>query len=73
MARSNAVGRWHNSSGPFTHPILLNMPEFCCRCQVYVIVEELIPESHRSGNIDLAMVSLLLGFVKIMVLDVALA
>mgnify|MGYP003492801892 CR=1 FL=1 len=35
---------------------------------VYVVVEELIPESHREGNVDLAAVSLMAGFVVMMVL-----
>ena len=39
---------------------------------VYVVVEELIPESQREGNVDLATVSLMAGFVVMMVLDVAL-
>ena len=33
----------------------------------YVVVEELIPEAHREGNVDLATVSLMLGFVVMMV------
>jgi ZIP family zinc transporter len=39
---------------------------------VFVVVEELIPESHRHGNVDLATVSFLIGFAVMMVLDVAL-
>ncbi len=39
---------------------------------VYVVVEELIPEAERGGNVDLATLSLMLGFVVMMVLDVAL-
>lgn len=45
---------------------------FAAGAMVYVVVEELIPESHRAGNEDLATVSLLVGFVVMMVLDVAL-
>ena len=41
-------------------------------CCVYVVVEELIPESHREGNVDLVTVALMLGFAVMMVLDVAL-
>jgi zinc transporter, ZIP family len=37
-----------------------------------VVVEQLIPESHREGNVDLATVSLMLGFAVKMVLEVAL-
>ncbi len=39
---------------------------------VYVVVEELMPEAEPSGNVDLATVSLMVGFVIMMVLDVAL-
>ena len=45
---------------------------FAAGAMVYVVVEELIPESHQAGNEDLATVSLLVGFVVMMVLDVAL-
>jgi ZIP family zinc transporter len=38
---------------------------------IFVVVEELIPESQRSGNVDLATISLMLGFTVMMVLDVA--
>lgn len=34
-------------------------------------VEELIPESHRGSNHDLATLAALLGFVVMMILDVA--
>jgi ZIP family zinc transporter len=37
-----------------------------------VVVEELIPEAQREGNVDLATVALMLGFVVMMCLDVAL-
>ena len=39
---------------------------------IYVVVEELIPEAERSGNVDLATITLMIGFVTMMVLDVAL-
>lgn len=45
---------------------------FAAGAMVYVVVEELIPESQRAGNVDLSTVSLLLGFVVMMILDVAL-
>lgn len=54
-------------------PILPYALSFAAGAMVYVVVEELIPESHREGNVDLATVSLLVGFVVMMVLDVALA
>ena len=46
---------------------------FAAGAMVYVVVEELIPESHRAGNVDLATLSLMGGFTLMMVLDVALA
>jgi ZIP family zinc transporter len=52
-------------------PILPYALSFAAGAMVYVVVEELIPESHRAGNIDLATVSLMAGFVVMMVLDVA--
>lgn len=53
-------------------PILPYALSFAAGAMVYVVVEELIPESHRQGNVDLATVSLMLGFAVMMVLDVAL-
>ena len=53
-------------------PILPYALSFAAGAMVYVVVEELIPESHREGNVDLATVSLMVGFAVMMVLDVAL-
>lgn len=53
-------------------PLLPYALAFAAGAMVYVVVEELIPESHRAGNVDLATVSLMAGFVVMMVLDVAL-
>jgi ZIP family zinc transporter len=53
-------------------PILPYALSFAAGAMVYVVVEELIPESQRAGNVDLATVSLLVGFVAMMILDVAL-
>jgi len=39
---------------------------------LYVVVEELIPETERSGNIDVATIGFILGFAVMMVLDNAL-
>lgn len=36
---------------------------------LYVVVEELIPETERSGNIDIATVGFILGFAVMMALD----
>ena len=45
---------------------------FAAGAMIYVVVEELIPESHQAGNVDLATVSFVMGFALMMVLDVAL-
>jgi ZIP family zinc transporter len=39
---------------------------------LFVVVEEVVPESQRGGNADLATLSALGGFAVMMVLDVAL-
>jgi ZIP family zinc transporter len=45
---------------------------FAAGAMIYVVVEELIPESQRAGNVDLSTLSLMGGFTLMMVLDVAL-
>lgn len=45
---------------------------FAAGAMVFVVVEELIPESQRAGNTDLATLSTLGGFAVMMLLDVAL-
>lgn len=57
----------------YAAPILPYALSFAAGAMVYVVVEELIPESHREGNVDLATVSLMLGFSVMMILDVALS
>jgi ZIP family zinc transporter len=53
-------------------PILPYALSFAAGAMIYVVVEELIPESQQQGNTDLATTSLMFGFVVMMVLDVAL-
>jgi len=53
-------------------PILPYALSFAAGAMIFVVVEELIPESHHAGNVDLATVSLMLGFSAMMTLDVAL-
>ncbi|MBM7636593.1 ZIP family metal transporter [Streptococcus saliviloxodontae] len=45
---------------------------FAAGAMIFVVVEELIPESQTNGNTDLATLGLMVGFVMMMVLDVAL-
>ncbi len=45
---------------------------FAAGAMIFVVVEELIPESQSNGNTDIATLSLMLGFVLMMVLDVSL-
>lgn len=44
---------------------------FAAGAMIFVVVEELIPESQSNGNTDLSTLSLMLGFALMMVLDVA--
>lgn len=53
-------------------PILPYALAFAAGAMIYVVVEELIPESQLSGNTDLATLATLLGFSVMMTLDVAL-
>jgi ZIP family zinc transporter len=46
---------------------------FAAGAMIYVVVEELIPESQASGNADLATLATMVGFAIMMVLDVALS
>jgi len=46
---------------------------FAAGAMIYVVVEELIPESQHAGNTDLATLSTLVGFLFMMVLDVGLS
>jgi len=39
---------------------------------IYVVVEEVIPESQRGGHTDMATLGAILGFTLMMILDVAL-
>ena len=45
---------------------------FAAGAMVFVVVEELIPDSQTNGNTDVATLGLMVGFVLMMVLDVAL-
>lgn len=53
-------------------PMLPYALSFAAGAMIFVVVEELIPESHRKGNTDLATMGAMVGFTVMMVLDVAL-
>ncbi|MFQ9291720.1 MAG: ZIP family metal transporter [Streptococcus sp.] len=45
---------------------------FVAGAMIFVVTEELIPESQTNGNTDVATLGLMVGFVVMMVMDVAL-
>jgi ZIP family zinc transporter len=53
-------------------PLLPYALAFAAGAMIYVVVEELIPESQRHGNTDLATLGAMGGFTVMMILDVAL-
>lgn len=53
-------------------PLLPYALAFAAGAMIYVVVEELIPESQRHDNTDLATMGVMGGFAIMMVLDVAL-
>ena len=56
----------------FAKPLLPYALSFAAGAMIFVVVEELIPESQRGGNTDTATMGAILGFVVMMVLDVGL-
>ena len=53
-------------------PILPYALAFAAGAMIFVVVEELVPESQRSGNTDWATMGAMVGFAAMMVLDVGL-
>jgi ZIP family zinc transporter len=53
-------------------PILPYALAFAAGAMIFVVIEELIPESRTSGNTDIATLGAMLGFAVMMTLDVAL-
>ncbi len=53
-------------------PLLPYALAFAAGAMIFVVVEEIIPESQSSGNGDLATLGVMVGFTVMMVLDVAL-
>jgi ZIP family zinc transporter len=56
----------------FMRPILPYALAFAAGAMIFVVVEELIPESQLAKNTDVATSGAMLGFVIMMILDVAL-
>lgn len=56
----------------FIQPLLPYALSFAAGAMIFVVVEELIPESQHRGNTDIATLGTMLGFCVMMVLDVAL-
>ncbi len=53
-------------------PLLPYALSFAAGAMIFVVVEEVIPESQRGGHTDLATMGAMLGFATMMLLDVAL-
>jgi ZIP family zinc transporter len=56
----------------FARGVLPYAMAFAAGAMIFVVLEDAIPEAERSGNVDLAAMSAMVGFVVMMVLDVAL-
>ncbi len=56
----------------FIEPLLPYALSFAAGAMIFVVAEEVIPGSQENGNTDLASISLMIGFVIMMILDVAL-
>jgi ZIP family zinc transporter len=53
-------------------PILPYAMSFAAGAMIYVVAEELIPESQANGHVDLATMGVIFGFALMMMLDVGL-
>ena len=54
------------------YPILPYALAFAAGAMIFIVVEEVIPESQKGGNTDLATMGLIGGFIIMMILDVSL-
>lgn len=55
----------------FAKPILPYALGFAAGAMIFVVVEEVVPESQRGGNTDFATIGAMIGFSIMMILDVA--
>ncbi|WP_084162140.1 ZIP family metal transporter [Methylocaldum szegediense] len=53
-------------------PLMPYALAFAAGAMIYVVIEAIIPESRERGNTDLATLGAILGFIVMMILDVAL-
>ncbi len=53
-------------------PLLPYALAFAAGAMVFVVIEDVVPESQRAGHIDMAVTGAMLGFALMMLLDVAL-
>ena len=53
-------------------PILPYALAFAAGAMIYVVIEEVVPETQLDKNTDLATMGLIFGFIVMMILDVAL-
>ena len=56
----------------FVMPVLPYLLAFAAGAMVYVVVEELIPEASQGRHSNIATIGFAIGFVVMMILDVAL-
>jgi zinc transporter, ZIP family len=55
----------------WVRPLLPYALGFAAGAMIFVVIEEVIPESQRKGHVDIATAGAILGFVVMMILDVA--
>jgi len=53
------------------HPILPYALGFAAGAMIFVVIEEIIPECQRGGNVVIATIGAMIGFIVMMILDVA--